>query len=48
MNNRKKAILVAMALLCLNFGTIAQTVSLKMKNVSVKEAMTQLKNKEDC
>lgn len=45
MNNRKKAILVAMALLCLNFGAIAQTVSLKMKNVSVKEAMTQLKNK---
>ena len=45
MNNRKKAILVAVALFCLNSGTFAQTVSLKMKNVSVKEAMTQLKNK---
>ena len=46
MNNRKKTIFVAMALLCLNFSSaFAQTVSLKMKNVSVKEAMMQLKDK---
>ena len=46
MNYRKKAIFVAMALLCLNFSSaFAQAVSLKMKDVSVKEAMTQLKKK---
>lgn len=36
---------MAMALFCLNSGIFAQAVSLKMKNVSVKEAMMQLKNK---
>ncbi|UVQ41982.1 hypothetical protein NXV46_22230 [Bacteroides thetaiotaomicron] len=45
MNYRKKAILMVMALFCLNIAILAQAVSLKMDNVSVKEAMTQLKNK---
>ena len=45
MNYRKKAILMVMALFCLNVAILAQAVSLKMDNVSVKEAMTQLKNK---
>lgn len=46
MNYRKKAIFVVMAMLCLNFSSaFAQAVSLKMEEVSVKEAMTQLKNK---
>ena len=47
MNYRKKAILMVMALFCLNIAILAQAVSLKMDNVSVKEAMTQLKNKAD-
>ncbi|WP_281513080.1 TonB-dependent receptor plug domain-containing protein, partial [Bacteroides acidifaciens] len=45
MNYRKKAILMVVALFCLNIAMLAQAVSLKMNNVSVKEAMTQLKNK---
>lgn len=45
MNYRKKAILMVVALFCLNIAILAQAVSLKMNNVSVKEAMTQLKNK---
>ena len=44
MNYRKKAILMVVALFCLNIAILAQAVSLKMNNVSVKEAMTQLKN----
>ena len=36
---------MVMALFCLNVAILAQAVSLKMDNVSVKEAMTQLKNK---
>lgn len=36
---------MVMALFCLNIAILAQAVSLKMDNVSVKEAMTQLKNK---
>lgn len=48
MNYRKKAIFVVMAMLCLNFSSaFAQAVSLKMEEVSVKEAMTQLKIKAD-
>ena len=47
MNYRKKAILMVVALFCLNIAMLAQAVSLKMNNVSVKEAMTQLKNKAD-
>lgn len=43
MNCRKKAILVVTALFCLNFAIFAQAVSLKMSNVSVKQAMTGLK-----
>ncbi len=47
MNYRKKAILMVVALFCLNIAMLAQAVSLKkMNNVSVKEAMTQLKNKK--
>lgn len=45
MNYRKKAILMVVGLFCLNLAILAQAVSLKMNNVSVKEAMTQLKNK---
>ena len=45
MNYRKKAILMVVALFCLNVAMLAQAISLKMNNVSVKEAMTQLKNK---
>ena len=40
MNYRKKAILMVVALFCLNIAMLAQAVSLKMNNVSVKEAMT--------
>ena len=36
---------MVVALFCLNIAMLAQAVSLKMNNVSVKEAMTQLKNK---
>lgn len=45
MSYRKKVIIMAVALLCFNVAMLAQTISLKMSNVSVKEAMTQLKNK---
>ena len=38
MNYRKKAILMVVALFCLNIAILAQAVSLKMNNVSVKEA----------
>lgn len=43
MNYKKKAILVVTALFCLNFAIFAQSVSLKMSNVSVKQAMNGLK-----
>ena len=36
---------MAGALLCLNFGVYAQSISLKMNNVSVKKAMTELQEK---
>ena len=36
---------MVVALFCLNVAMLAQAISLKMNNVSVKEAMTQLKNK---
>lgn len=45
MNYRKKAIWVVGALLCLNFGAYAQSISLKMNQVSVKRAMTGLQEK---
>ena len=38
---------MVMALFCLNIAILAQAVSLKMDNVSVKEAMTQLRIKAD-
>ena len=42
MNYRKKAILVVGALLCLNLSIYSQGISLKMSNVSVKKAITEL------
>lgn len=42
MNYGKKAILVAGALLCLNLGTYAQDIALKMNQVTVKEAIEEL------
>lgn len=45
MNNRKKVILVAGALFCLNLSLFSQSISLKMNKVSVKKAMTELKEK---
>ena len=42
MNYRKKAILVVGALLCLNLSMYSQDISLKMSNVSVKKAITEL------
>ena len=42
MNYRKKTILTVTALLCLNAGLFAQSVTLKMKEVSVKQAMNEL------
>lgn len=45
MNNKKKAIFVVGALLCLNLSAFAQSISLKMNDISVKEAMTELKEK---
>lgn len=45
MNYRKKAILMAGALLCLNLSIYSQGISLKMSNVSVRSAMTELQAK---
>lgn len=45
MNYRKKTILMVGALLCLNLSIYAQSISLKMKNISVKEAITELQIK---
>ena len=45
MNYRKKVILLTAALCCLNFAAYAQSISLKMKNVPVKKAMNELKDK---
>lgn len=45
MNYRKKAMLMAGALLCLNLSIYSQSISLKMNNVSVKKAMTELQAK---
>lgn len=42
MNYRKKTILTVAALLCLNAGLFAQSVTLNMKKVSVKQAMNEL------
>ena len=45
MNYRKKAVLLAVALLGFHLGICAQSLSLKMQNVSVKKAMTELQVK---
>ena len=45
MNYRKKAMLMAGALLCLNLSLYSQSISLKMRNVSVRNAMTELQAK---
>ena len=45
MNYGKKAILVAGALLCLNFSSYAQDIALKMNKVTVEEAITELQKK---
>lgn len=45
MNYRKKAMLMAGALLCLNLSIYSQSMSLKMSNVSVKKAMAELQTK---
>lgn len=45
MNYTKKAILMVTASLCLNTAIQAQSVSLQIKNVPVKEAIEQLKSK---
>lgn len=45
MNYRKKAILMAGALLCLNLSLYSQSISLKMRNVTVRKAMTELQAK---
>lgn len=45
MNYRKKAMLMAGALLCLNLSIYSQSISLKMNNVSVGKAMTELQTK---
>lgn len=42
---KKKAILVALALFCLNLTVFSQSISLKMNNVTVKQAMDELKSK---
>lgn len=45
MNYKRKTILVVGALLCLNLGIYSQSILLKMNNVSVKKAMTELQSK---
>lgn len=41
MNYRKKAMLMAGALLCLNLSIYSQSISLKMNNVPVKKAIAE-------
>lgn len=45
MRNFSKAILVASAALCLNLSAFSQNVSFSIQNVTVKEAMEQLKKR---
>lgn len=45
MNYTKKAILMVVALLCLHVSIYAQQVSLKMSDVSVKQAIDEIKKK---
>lgn len=46
MKNKRKAILLVGALLCLNLNIFSQNIPLKMNKVSVKKAMTELKEKK--
>lgn len=43
MNYRKKAMLMAGALLCLNLSIYSQSISLKMNNVPVKKQLLNYK-----
>ena len=45
MDFRGKAMNVALALLCLNPMVNAQNITLRMSNVTVKQAMDELKSK---
>lgn len=45
MKNKRKAILLVGALLCLNLNIFSQNIPLKMNKVSVKKTMTELKEK---
>ena len=45
MNRKKKTIFLAITLLCINFSLFAQSISIILNNVSVKDAMTELKGK---
>lgn len=45
MNYKKRTISMVMVLFCLIFTLFAQSVSLKMSNITVKEAMSELKQK---
>lgn len=42
-----KAMLVAVAALCLNLSAYSQDISLKMNNITVKEAMERIKKTQD-
>ena len=44
MNNKKKVLATALAL-AMSIGTFAQALQLKLNNVTVKKAMTELKQK---
>lgn len=45
MIKRKRVILMTMAAFCLNFAAYSQNITLKMRNITVKEAMDELKKK---
>lgn len=45
MNYQKKVICVAGMLCCLNVNIFSQSISLKIKSVSVKRAITELREK---
>lgn len=45
MGNLNRAICIASVVLCLNFSAYAQDISLKANNITVKEAIEQLKEK---
>lgn len=45
MNSKRKGLFVTAFLLCLNLSMAAQSVSLQMKGVTVKKAMSELRQK---